>query len=150
MNFSINQEGWKEMKIKLLLACGLFLAGFLLGFIPQNSKVWNSRSELAVAKQDLASCQFGGKLLNARDLLAMSYLEANRKNYGIASDYSSRFFNQVQQLVGEAHSGNIQSVLQEALSSRDIVISALARGDPDAASLLESLLLKTYPVTPGS
>jgi hypothetical protein len=132
------------MKTKALLAGGLFLAGFLLGFIPQNSKVWNARSELAVTKQELATCQYSSKLSDARELLAMSYLEVNRKNYGIAQDYSTRFFNQARQLAGKARDESVESVLQEALRSRDTLTAALARGDPAAASLLESLLIKTY------
>jgi hypothetical protein len=132
------------MKAKLLTAVGLLLAGFLMGFIPQNSKARRFNGELAVAKQQLATCQFSGKLSGARELLAMSYLEANRKNFGIAQDYSSQFFDEVRKLSGEAPDANTGRSLQEVLNSRDSLTADLARGDPAAASLLESLVLKMH------
>jgi hypothetical protein len=132
------------MKAKLVIAAGLLLAGFLLGFIPQNSKARRLTSELADAKQQLATCQYSSKLSGARELLAMSYLETNRKNFGVAQDYSSRFFNEVRKLSGEVPDANTENVLQEVLHARDTLTANLAKGDPGAAGLLESLMLKMH------
>ena len=71
------------MKTKLLTAVGLLLTGYLLGFIPQTSKARHLRSELVVAKQQLIKWQFSGRLSEARELLAISCLDANRKNLGL-------------------------------------------------------------------
>jgi hypothetical protein len=137
------------MKIKLLTAVGLLLAGFLLGFIPQYAKARRLSSELAETNKQMGTCQFNLKLSGARELLAMSYLETNRKNFGIAGEYSSRFFNKARQLSSEAPDENTGSILHETLQSRDTLTADLARGDLAAANLLESLMLRMHPKEEG-
>ena len=71
------------MKRKLILWFVLFMAGLLIGFVPQYFEVRRLERETSAANQHLASCRFDGRLCDARELLARSYLEANRKNYQI-------------------------------------------------------------------
>ena len=130
------------MKTKFFIAVGLALAAFLLGFIPQYSAARRLRSELDLTKQQLAACQFAGKLSGARELLAMSYLEANRKNFGVAREYSSRFFNETRRLSEKAPDENTANILQQVLHSRDTLTADLARGDAAASNLLESMMVQ--------
>jgi hypothetical protein len=132
-----------HMKIRLVVWFGLLAAGFLAGFLPESSRASRLSSELASARQQLTSCQLSSGLSDARNLLGMTYLEANNKNYGLAGEYSTRFFDQMRQLADRTRDEGLKRVILEVLNTRDTVTAELARGDPAVLDRLGSLLTKT-------
>jgi len=131
------------MKNKLILWLVLLLIGFLVGFIPQYTKAQHAHSELESVKQQLSSCQAGNRLSQLRDSAALTYLEATRKNYGLAGQYATRFFDQAHQLAEQTADAALRAQLQELLTARDDVIAKLAQGDPAVLGQLQTLLTKT-------
>jgi hypothetical protein len=67
------------------------------------------------------------------------YLETSLRNYGLAGQYSSRFFDGVQAMMSQAPDSNRQSFLQETLAQRDAVTGGLAQGDPGTLSAVKDL-----------
>jgi hypothetical protein len=67
------------------------------------------------------------------------YLETNLKNYGLASQYSSEFFDSVQAMMSKSPNSNRKSFLQEELAQRDSVTGGLAKGDPSTLSAVQDL-----------
>ena len=127
---------------KLILWLVLLLIGFLAGFIPQYTRAQQARSQLQTVKQQLSTCQLGNRLAQLRDNAALTYLEATRKNYGLAAEHSSRFFDQARQVADQTTDATLRSSLEQLLSTRDTITSELAKGIPDVVPQLEALLMK--------
>lgn len=132
------------MKGKLIIWLVVLLAVFLLGFIPQYQKARRLSQELDTAKSDLASCRLDGEMSEARDLAAMTYLEANRKNYGIAGGHARKLFDLLQKLSGETAQPDLKRRLSELLAFRDDITAGLASGDPAVLAAIEALALKIH------
>ena len=132
------------MKTKLIIWAGLFVAGFLVGFVPESFRAGQLSRNLSATRQQYTSCEFDSSLSDAGNLLAMCYLEANNRNYGTAADYSSRYFDKMQKLADQTQDENLKGSIQEILGTRDKITAALAKGDPAVVDQLGSLLSKTY------
>ena len=75
------------------------------------------------------------------------YLETNLKNYGLAGQYSTRFFDRVWAMNGQAPDSNRQAFLQSALAMRDSITQGLAKGDPSTVGALQDLFQSTLQTT---
>ncbi len=71
------------------------------------------------------------------------YLQANLKNYGLAGQYSTRFFNRVRAMHGQLPDSSRQAFLQSALAKRDSITQRLAKGDPNVGAELQNLFQST-------
>lgn len=67
--------------------------------------------------------------------------ETENKNYADASGLATKFFDGLRQEVANTPPSGLKSSLQSALSQRDAVTAALAKGDPKAHDLLEQMLV---------
>ena len=128
------------MRNKLILWASLIAGGFLIGFVPLRLNVGQQRDEISILENRLATCELSNRLAAVRDLAALTYLEANRKNYSLATEYSTRLFNQVREMSGIAEP-ELRSALEDALGSRDAITASLAKGAPASASQLQALLI---------
>ena len=128
------------MRNRLILWLVLLLAGFLAGLIPQYMKTQRSNTELSNTKQQLASCRVETQLSQLLGTAAMTYLEATRKNYGLAEEHSRRFFDQVQQATTQAAGPAVRKTLDDVLKLRDPITASLAKGDPAVLSDLQLVL----------
>ena len=63
---------------------------FLVGFVPQYVKAVRLEGELRQSRQEAAGAEI-------RDLIGLAYVQASQKNYGLAAETSSRFFNRVRE-----------------------------------------------------
>jgi hypothetical protein len=135
------------MRNRLILWLALLFAGFLAGFIPQYLKAQRSDAELSNTRQQLTSCRAETQLSQLRDTAAMMYLEATRKNYGIAQEYSQHFFDQVQQATAQTADPAVKKSLDDILKLRDPITAALAKGDPAVLSDLQSVLINVQAAT---
>jgi hypothetical protein len=109
---------------------------FLLGFIPPF--VWNLQT-----KRDLAQAQRRLDLAEARELAALSYMEATRNNFGLASQHASSLFSRLGALAASAEEP-VRSVAAGASQKRDTVMSMLAKADPQARSELQEMVGQLY------
>ena len=128
------------MRNRWILWLVLLAAGFLAGFIPQYVKTQRSSTELSNTKQQLASCRVEMQLSQLRDTAAMMYIEATKRNYGIAEEHARRFFDQVQQATTQAADPAVKKTLDDVLKLRDPITGSLARGDSAVLSDLQLVL----------
>lgn len=130
-------------KFCLIVGGVMVVAAFLLGFVPQYLKNRNLDSQLGAVRQQLNLEQ--DKTQNDRLglLCGHVYLETNLKNYGLASQYSSEFFDLAGALMSHAPASNRQAFLQEVLDQRDSVTGELAKGDPSSVSTVQDLFRKS-------
>lgn len=100
----------------IFLLLGVAAAAFLIGYIPP-------KLELRKLRVDLEAAQLG-------DTAAMLYVEASQKNYGLAAQRASKFFNDIAE----------KPAYRDILSRRDAVTTGLAKGDPAVLMELEAIL----------
>lgn len=113
----------------------LFVAGLLLGFVPQFLKAHELRKELD-------TCNASLQLAHIQQSAALTYVSATQLNYGLASGYGNRFFDQAQQLAGTTSDPSVRSMLTDVLSLRERITSDLSKGNSQVVSALQALVLK--------
>lgn len=128
-----------RMKV-LLVGASLVVVAFLLGLIPEFLKVRDLNMQLNSARQqlDVERQKLQSDKLDL--LIGYIYLQTNVKNYGLASQYSTKFFDSVRVTVGQGTSDpSRKGFLESALARRDAVTSGLAKGDPGTAAAVQEL-----------
>jgi hypothetical protein len=130
------------MRHKLVLWFLLVLAGFLIGFILQYSRLQRIQQELAASTKQLGSCQSSQQLSQLRDTATMMYLEVVQKNYGKAGEYSRQVFDQAQQIASSTEDPALRNLLRDTLATRDQITADLAKGDAAALSEIQPVLSK--------
>ena len=130
------------MRSKLVLWFLLVLAGFLVGFILQYSRLHRVQQELSASTKQLGSCQSSQQLAQLRDAATMMYLEAVQKNYGKAGEYSREVFDHAQQIASSTEDPALRNLLRDALATRDQITADLAKGDATTLSEIQALLSK--------
>lgn len=128
-----------KWKICLIVGGALVVAAFLLGFVPQYLKGKALDNQLSAVQQQLNSEREKSKMDELGLLSGHVYLETSLRNYGLASQYSTKFFDGVQAMMSQAPDSNRQSFLQETLAQRDAVTGGLAQGDPGTLSAVQAL-----------
>jgi hypothetical protein len=126
-------------KTTVIIAGALILAAFLLGYIPQYQKSRDLESQLNSTRHEPASASVKAAGDQLDLLIGYVYLETNQKNYGLASEASTKFFNRVRTVTGQPSDPNRQKFLQAALSKRDAVTGGLAKGDPGTLGAVQEL-----------
>ena len=130
------------MRHKIVLWFLLLLAGFLVGFILQYSRLHRVQQELSVSTKQFGSCQSSQQLAQLRDTATMMYLEVVQKNYGKAGEYSREVFDQAQQIASSTEDPTLRNLLRDTLATRDQITGDLAKGETAALSEIRSILSK--------
>jgi hypothetical protein len=131
------------MKNSVMGAAVALIAVFLVGFIPSYVKANRLENELRQSRQDGAGAEL-------RDLIALAYVQANQKNYGLAAETSSQFFNRAREVASQPQDTSRRKALEDLLGSRDKVTAQLAKGDAAATGDLLELFNKTRQATRSS
>lgn len=126
-----------------------YVVVFLLGFIPQYAKARSARKDLAAARQELAAAQYRAELGALRDALSLVHLEVVQKNYGVAAQRSTAFFDQLQSLAGRETDAGRKQAFQQILAARDAVTAGLASGDPAVQAEIQRILRVLFEATSG-
>jgi hypothetical protein len=132
----------RSMRHRFVLWFLILLAGFLIGFILQYSRVRQVQQELCASTTQLGSCHSSQKLSQLRDAATMMYLEVVQKNYGKAGEYSKAFFDQAQQILNSTDDPALRNLLRDALATRDQITGDLAKGDAGVLSAVQPVLIK--------
>ena len=130
------------MRHKIVLWLLLLLAGFLVGFILQYSRLHRVQQELSASTKQLGPCQSSQQLSQLRDTATMMYLEVVQKNYGKAGEYSREVFDQAQQIANSTQDSALRNLLHDTLATRDQVTADLAKGEAAALSETQLVLSK--------
>ena len=131
------------MKNKTIVAAIALVAVFLVGFVPQYVKGNRLENELRQSRQEAKGAEL-------RDLIGFAYVQASQKNYGLAAETSSRFFNRVREVANQTQDANRRKGLEDLLALRDSVTAALAKGDAAVMGDLQQLFVKVRQVTRSS
>ena len=124
---------WKTVAI---VGTVLFLAGFLLGFIPQHQIA----SKLAT---QLETVRLESKLREIRELASLSYFDAAKLNYGSAAEESERMFGLASEVANDTKDDALRSSLNGLSTFRDTVMSKLRAADASVLEPLQQIVQKT-------
>ena len=124
---------WKTVAI---VGAVLFLAGFLLGFIPEYQRA----SKLA---KQLETAQLESKLREIRELASLSYIDASKMNYGSATEDSERMFGLAREVANDTTDVGLRSSLNGLSTFRDTVMGKLSAADASVLEPLQQIVQKT-------
>ena len=125
--------------LSVIAAIGVVVA-FLLGFIPQYVKVQHLESQVQLEEQANAGAEL-------RDLAALAYLQANQKNFGLAAETASRYFDRARAFAGGTTDASARKSIEGVLALRDKVTAELAKGDPAVIGDLQDIFTRTRQAT---
>jgi len=98
-------------------------------------------------ENELQQSRQSGAGADLRDLIALAYVEANQKNYGLAADTASLFFNRVREVASQTRDASRRKALEDLQATRDKVTAELAKGDATVMSDLQDLFARTRQAT---
>jgi len=124
---------WKTVAI---VGTVLFLAGFLLGFIPQHQIA----SKLAM---QLETVRLESKLREIRELASLSYFDAAKLNYGSAAEESERMFGLASEVANDMKDDALRNSLNGLSTFRETVMSKLRAADASVLEPLQQIVQKT-------
>jgi hypothetical protein len=121
----------------LLIFAAVVTAALLIGYIPQFLKARALNQQVEMVRQQLAGCQSRARVAGLRDLMGLAYVEVNQKNFGLAAQHVSRFYERASLVRAEVADPGLERVLDEAMTRRDEITAGLARGDAAVAAPIE-------------
>ena len=124
---------WKTFAIAGVV---LFLAGFLLGFVPEYQKASNLATQLESARLE-------SKLREIRALASLSYIDAAKLNYGSAADDSERMFALAREVANDTKDDGLRRSLNGLSTFHDTVSGKLSAADATALEPLQQIVQKT-------
>src|SRR4051812_6360915 len=107
------------MKTVLIVGGLLIAAAFLFGFIPQYLTAGRLRDDVHSRDLRIAQLQQDAELSKARDLASLLYLDVNQKNYGIAGQHATAFFDQIRRLINGTPDAAARTKLESIAAQRD-------------------------------
>lgn len=125
-------------KQRFILYAGILLVAFLLGFVPMWLRARTASSSLAETERQLI-------LVRMQSNLASAVIDARRGDYEPARQAASQFFTSLRVEIDKGDASSFTKAQRENLlplfSSRDEVITLLARSDPASADRLSDLFV---------
>jgi hypothetical protein len=128
---------------KIIIGAIALIAVFSVGFVPSYMKANRLENELRQSRQETAGADL-------RDLIALAYVQANQKNYGLAAESSSRFFSRTREVANVTQDAARRKALEDLLAPRDRITAELAKGDAAAIGDIQDIFLKTRQATRSS
>lgn len=122
---------------QVLIAAALVALAFLIGYIPNEIGSRRLAQQLRRTELDL-------RLVNLHRQLGVASHEAQRNNFGVASDIAKRFFEGCRKTVHEFRFENrprTQIALQGYAQQGDVILGELANGDPMVKERLASMYM---------
>jgi hypothetical protein len=126
----------KNVGALLVIWIGTMGIAFLAGYIPKHSQLRDNEVQIA-------NLNFKLKLAHLRTLAGTLYLQSSERNYGLAAQTSSQFFDQLRSFVDQINDPKLNQMLKELSTSQGEITSGLANGDPAVLPKIADLLQKT-------
>jgi hypothetical protein len=112
----------------ILIAVGIAVVAFLLGFVPAWLRAERLDGELAAARQELALSRTEGKI-------GAALTESLRSNYERSRQLMTEVYGEMQAALPGVD-GPARAEMQQILAGRDEIITLLARAAPESSQRL--------------
>jgi len=126
----------------------LFLAGLLLGYIPEYLRASKLNDDLRTRDEKISRLNGYERLARLRDLASLLYLEVTRKNYGIATQRATLLFDGMRKNLDATQDAALKSVFENTLAQRDVIIAKLAKADPSVEPQIRDIIDRLHQGVP--
>jgi len=126
----------KNIGVLILVWIGTMAIAFLAGYVPEHSQLRHDEAQIA-------NLNFKLKLAQLRTLAGTLYLQTSERNYGLAAQTSSQFFDQLRSFVDPVDDPTLKQMFKELSKSQDQITTGLANGDPGVLPKVADLLQNT-------
>ena len=126
----------KNIGVLLIIWIGTVGIAFLAGYVPKHSQLRDDRVQIANLNLKL-------RLAHLRSLAGTLHLQTSERNYGLAAQTSSQFFDQLRSIAEQVNDPRLKQMLIEFSRSQDQITAGLANGDPAVLPKVADLLQKT-------
>lgn len=130
---------WSLLK-KLAVGASILIIAFLLGYVPSSIRSRSTQQQNAELEHKLRVADLGNQL-------AMASYEANRNNYANATEFSSRFFNGLPEIITYSKDQALRQKLQAMLLHRDEITSNPAQVDQSVKEKLAQTYAEYFQAT---
>jgi len=130
----------RPVENRIIVVVILLIVAFLAGFLPADAKGRRLERELREARRE-------NRLVQLRDSACLAYLQASRRDYGLAAGTSTLLFARIREAANQTPDPSGRKLLEDLLSVRDQIAAKLANGDPGVVTDLQALLVKTRQAT---
>ena len=133
---------------KLIFVAVALLIAFLAGWVPQYRTTVGLREDLNGAQQQVAALQHKAEVAELRDLIALTWMDVNARNYGVARQNASRFFTRAQEISTSTGNEQLKALLSSVSEKRDSITAGLADPQGEAQPAIEQIARQLYELTP--
>ncbi len=134
------------MKNRIIAGAVLLLAGLLLGFVPEYSRLVSAQGEIDSLRQQLDVSRRAEAMNSFRNRAALVYIETTQSNFTVALGMASKEFTDIRSFADGTADAKLKGELVSLLGARDAIVAGLARADPAAGLLVRELFLKMQKV----
>lgn len=127
---------WNLLK-KLAVGAGVLIIAFLLGYVPTSISSRSTQRLNAELEHKLRIADLGNQL-------AMASYEANRNNYANATEFSSRFFNGLPEIITDSKDQALRQKLQAMLLHKEEITSNPAQVDQTVKEKLAQMYAEYF------
>ncbi|MEP7362965.1 MAG: hypothetical protein ABI972_06895 [Acidobacteriota bacterium] len=117
------------------------LAGYAAGYLPQHSELSAANTQLSQTAKQLSEEKQARALADFRNSTALLHTEVSKSNFSTAGESASKLFTSLRTFTNEAPEP-VRQRLESVLGGRDAIVAAIAKADPAAAGLIESMFLQ--------
>jgi hypothetical protein len=137
----------KMIKVHVSLWVVLLVGGFLLGFIPEYSKIRELQTQLESPQKTIDELKVQIQMGELRDAVGLMYLELSRQNFGLARDDASAYYNKLKDLISETNDPALKKSLTELAATQEALTGSLATASANSMTLAQSIVLRTFEIT---
>lgn len=125
---------------KLAIGTITFIVAFLIGYLPSMISSRTAERKNAELEHKLRVAELGSQL-------AMVSYEAGRNNFANATQFSTRFFSGLGELIAETKDQALKQKLQVMLARRDEVTANIAQADQAVKEKLAQMYAEYFQAT---
>lgn len=136
----------KHYGIIALVLVGVFIAGFLMGYLPLRSELEQLQAQNAKIEEQNASWAQSLKITNLRGAAGLMSYRISHNNYGAVAELSTGFFNGLREAIQNTTDETLRQNLQALLQQRDEIIAGLAQADPAVKETLAQIYVDFFQI----
>jgi hypothetical protein len=137
----------KMIRVHMAVWVVLLAGGFLLGFVPEYRKNRELETKLQDPQKLISALQLQVQLSEVRDLASLMLQELSRQNYGLARDYSDKYYSKLKDLMETVQDPTLKKSLEELAATRDSLVPALISSNATSLATAQPIVTKTFEVT---
>lgn len=132
---------WQWLAILWILSS---VAAFLVGYFPQYQRAGKLSADLKSAQTDEQQLRTQSQVAGVREQFSRAYLETTRNNFGLASQYASKGFDQLSAIELSISDPTLKQAFHDDSGRRAVLLAELSKADSNSRNDLAAILDTLY------